>query len=68
MVCGIAIALLTLWFGKKSGCSMQAMNGLEYALFTSVNMNRYERKLKQFRMAYQFYVPGAFGQTKVEQT
>jgi hypothetical protein len=76
-VCGIALALLTLWFGKNSGLSIQAMNRLEYVLFTTamlgiafsrVCMNRYERKLKQFRMTYQVYVPGAVGPTKIEQT
>lgn len=74
---GFVIGPLSIWLAMRFGASAQSITRLEYFLFTvavlgiaasRLCMNRYERRLKPYRMTYQYHVPGAYGQTKIEQT
>jgi hypothetical protein len=77
MAVGVVIAPIAIWVGVHSGLNKSVLSTLETLLFTigmlGVSLShffvsRYEQKLKNYRIPYQFFVPGAYGLTKIQQT
>lgn len=74
---GFVIAPLTLWIATRLGLPPLTITRIEYTLFTIgmlgfalcyAGSDRYARRIARYRMTYEFYVPGAFGPTKIQKT
>lgn len=74
---GFIIAPLTIWIAMRQGLPAQTIARIEYTLFTIgmlgnalcyAAQDRYARKIERYRMAYEFFVPGAYGPTKIQKT
>ncbi len=74
---GFIIAPLTIWIAMRQGLPAQTIARIEYTLFTIGMLgnalcyaarDRFARKIERYRMTYEFFVPGAYGPTKIQKT
>lgn len=74
---GFMIAPITIWIAMRQGLPAQTIAQIEYTLFTvgmlgnalcHMGCKKYAKKLEKYRLIYEFFVPGAYGSTKIQQT